>query len=770
MRGRAASRPARGVRADSIAAVTGPRLTTRALGRVAVAASLSVTSLSVTSLVTVGLATAALIAGPGADPAAASSQVRTAAADEDDTPLSITLTAMTPSEIPRKGAITLTGMVTNTSIEPWTDINVSPFISQEPITTRDELAEAAETPPDSAVGDRLTDPGAYVTVDELDPGKSAPFTLRMPVTSLLISGDPGVYWIGVHALGSNLEGRDVVADGRARTFIPLVPPDVARRRTVPVSVVLPLRDRARRDADGSLNGPTRWVNLTRSDGRLRRLADFGASSGDAPVSWLVDPAVLDALSDFGNGNPPLSLGPPRRVDDEGGSDGVDGPGPSPGEPEEESSESPSPSASPKTGPGAPDEAARQRTQSVLTTFLSSTRTNPVLALGYADPDVVALARLRPSLIRRADDLAARRMQAWGLDGRPVVAPRSGYFDPEVLSAVPKDSLLLLTDRGRLQTPTLSDLPSGHQLLMSDERAVSGGPAPTAARDPLALRQRVLSEAALEATKGDEPPRPVVLNLPARWNPGPHWRDADFFGGLQTQWLRISPLPDSNTIPTYDGELAYDRAEQAKELGSANVDATRTLTHTSGVLGNLLANENTVTDRLTGAALQASALSARPTPRLAATQVLELDATTRVQMERVQVTGTDFVTLSGGSGSLTVTLVNGLKQPITVGLRARTDSSRVEVETPDPVNMQPGQRTTLRLQVTSSIGVHDVTLFPVTTSGEATGTPLTFNLRTSQVGRLIWYILAAGGTLLVVMIVRRIVLRLRGQQWRRGESA
>ena len=330
--------------------------------------------------------------------------------------------------------------------------------------------------------------------------------------------------------------------------------------------------------------------------------------------------------------------------------------------------------------------------------------------------------------------------------------------------------MLLTDRGRLQTPVLSNLPSGQQLLMSDERAVAGGPAPTAARDPLALRQRVLSEAALEATKGTAAPRPVVLNIPARWNPGPRWREADFFGGLQTEWLRISPLPDSNTIPTYDGELVYDRAQQAEELGSANVDATRTLTHTSGVLGNLLANENTVSDALTGAALQASALSARSTPRLAATQVLELDATTRVQMERVQVTGTDFVTLSGGSGSLTVTLVNGLEQPITVGLRARTDSARVKVATPDPVDMQPGQRTTLRLQVTSGVGVHDVTLLPVTTSGQATGTPLTFNLRTSQVGRLIWYILAAGGTLLTVMIVRRIVLRLRGHQWRGGAAS
>ncbi len=405
---------------------------------------------------------------------------------------------------------------------------------------------------------------------------------------------------------------------------------------------------------------------------------------------------------------------------------------------------------------------------MLETFLSSTRKDPVLAVGYADPDVAALARLRPSLLLRSDELAERRMVAWGLNGRQTVAPRNGYFDPDLLTEIPRDSFMLLTDRGKLQTPVLSNLPSGQQLLMSDERAVTGGPAPIPARDPLALRQRVLSEAALEATKGDETPRPVVLDIPATWNPGPHWREADFFEGLKTSWLRVAPLPTSNTIPTYDGELAYGSEQRAKELGRSNIDATRTLTHTSGVLGRLLANDNSVTERLTGAALQASSLSARPTPRLAANQVLELDATTRAQMDDVEVTGSDFVTLSGGTGSLTVTLVNGLKQPITVGLRARADSQTVKVATPDPVSMQPGQRTTIRLQVSSGVGVHDVTIFPVTTAGETTGTPLTFSLRTSQVGRLIWYILAAGGTLLFVMIVRRIVLRLRGHQWRRDE--
>ena len=139
--------------------------------------------------------------------------------------------------------------------------------------------------------------------------------------------------------------------------------------------------------------------------------------------------------------------------------------------------------------------------------------------------------------------------------------------------------------------------------------------------------------------------------------------------------------------------------------------------TGDALGDLLANVNDVRDRLTGAALQGSAYSARPTPRLAADQVRALDTDVRARMNRVQVTGTDFVTLSGGSGSLTVTLVNGLAQPIDVGLRTRTDSPDVRVESADPVALGPGQRTTLRLAVHSSAGLHEVSMFPVTDGGQ-----------------------------------------------------
>ena len=309
-------------------------------------------------------------------------------------------------------------MVTNTSEEDWTDINVAPFIAQEPITTRDELAEAADTAPDVTVGDRLTDPGTYVSVGDLAPGRSAPFTIRIPVTSLLISGDPGVYWIGVHALGTSPDGRDLIADGRARTFIPLVTPDVARathgpglRRTPPAGPRPP-------GADGSLNGPARWVGLTSSNGRLRRLVEFGASAGNAPVSWLVDPAVLDALNDFARGNPPLSLGPPatRAATDDGDTAATNPASSRAGRSSQESSEGP-PRPEPRTGPGAPTQRARAERGRSSRRSCPRRATDPLLTLGYADPDVVSLARRRPSLNDRAVDLAARRLQARGLTAR-----------------------------------------------------------------------------------------------------------------------------------------------------------------------------------------------------------------------------------------------------------------------------------------------------------------------------------------------------------------
>ena len=134
------------------------------------------------------------------------------------------------------------------------------------------------------------------------------------------------------------------------------------------------------------------------------------------------------------------------------------------------------------------------------------------------------------------------MKAHNLTGSAVVAPPEGYFDPDLLGRLPASTLMLLSDHGDLADPPLSRLPTGQDLVLTDERAVTGGPLPNHPRTPLALRQRILSEAALEVTKGGTPVRPLVFSFPASWNPGLYWRDADFFGGLAGAVAAADPAP------------------------------------------------------------------------------------------------------------------------------------------------------------------------------------------------------------------------------------
>ena len=65
------------------------------------------------------------------------------AAEEEATPLTVTLTRLTPATIPATGRIVLAGTVRNDSDETWSAINVHPVVSAAPITDRDQLAAAA---------------------------------------------------------------------------------------------------------------------------------------------------------------------------------------------------------------------------------------------------------------------------------------------------------------------------------------------------------------------------------------------------------------------------------------------------------------------------------------------------------------------------------------------------------------------------------------------------------------------------------------------------
>ena len=218
-------------------------------------------------LLTAGAACAGLAAPVGAAPAA-----------KEDDPLLVHIDTISPV-LPEDGDVEIGGTVTNVSDEPFTRVNLHAFSSDEPISDVLSLSQSATIDPSLFVGERVTVPGTFDTIDELAPGASATFNDSVPVELLATSGEPGVYWIGIHALGDSSVPRDFVADGRARTFIPREPSGRAEARDA--SVILPIRSRVWFDEDGAVAGTERWARRLAEGGSLDGVLDMADSAGSA---------------------------------------------------------------------------------------------------------------------------------------------------------------------------------------------------------------------------------------------------------------------------------------------------------------------------------------------------------------------------------------------------------------------------------------------------------------------------------------------------------
>ena len=129
-------------------------------------------------------------------------QARDARPAADDLPLQVTITGLNPSVVPREGPLQVSGTVSNTGDQTYDAIRLYGLTSTVPITSRFELATAAASDPAVEVGNRILD--AFDSIDSLAPGESAPYSIRIPRRLLPIDAEtsaPGVYWLGVHALG-----------------------------------------------------------------------------------------------------------------------------------------------------------------------------------------------------------------------------------------------------------------------------------------------------------------------------------------------------------------------------------------------------------------------------------------------------------------------------------------------------------------------------------------------------------------------------------------
>ncbi|GAA1912037.1 DUF6049 family protein [Nocardioides hwasunensis] len=694
-------------------------------------------------LLTVGLASAPALATPAA-----------AAPDEPPDPLVVHLDTITPV-LPRTGSVEITGTVTNVSDETFTRINLHAFSSSEPILTSPALAASAAVSSTEYVGERVTVPGTFFTVDTLEPGETADFSDSVPVDLLDATGDPGVYWIGVHALGDTPSTpRDAVADGRARTFIPARPKG---NQVQEASVVLSIRGRVWFDEDGSIGGTERWARRLAEGGSLDGVLEMAESAGGVPYSFLVDPAVLWAVTRLANGNPPRSLEPDPNVPDQVPTETpTDDTGTASGQP------------TPTEAPSDEDAALATAAAAWVSRFQALAATRPVLALPFGDLDVSAAMRHDATRYPQAVARSIEVMTALSLPSVPTVAPGNDLISPEALAQLPEDTTVLLGDNAfgvRPDTSTSVVRLLGHKVVVTSTGAEAGGPGPTAATDPLALRQRLLSEAALRLVEKDT--APLVVALPTVWR----GEDAtSFFADLEQSWLELVPVTDvadrsATGLPA--DRLTYTEADAATELDASSFFAATRASDTATLMESVLSLQTTIEAQTRDEVLVTLSEQHRRRPGQARAGAERVTAALRADLARIRIEAPTAVTLSSDSGPLGATLVNDLDQPVEVQVEVTTDGGLI-LTGGGTRTLRPSARSVLRYEATATQpGVHKVRLAVTSVDGVPLGSTDQLPIRAARVSALIWIAMAAGALVLFGMIGYRLPGQIRA---RRAELA
>lgn len=280
---------------------------------------------------------------------------------------------------------------------------------------------------------------------------------------------------------------------------------------------------------------------------------------------------------------------------------------------------------------------------------------------------------------------------------------------------------------------------------------------------LNLRQRILADASLYAGSATTATLSVVL--PAGWDPGGGPGIGSFFAPLTRSWISFTGLPDATAgTATLTGASTpatpSERANIAAALGlRSSVSRLAEVLATPSQATKTLSRQLVATEMTTMSSAAAGSVGYRSNAFATAAGLDRL-------IDDIQVVGTPFVTLSGSSGVITVALDNGLNVPISVGLRQEITGrgTTVTVDRVTPVTLDPGERSTLRLHVSAPrVSVQEVTLTAVTASGMTVGTPLTFTLRSSPIGAVVWAVLFAIGLVFVVLIARRISRRVSARR-------
>jgi hypothetical protein len=675
--------------------------------------------------------------------------------------------------------VLLTGSIVNDSDQTLAAVHLRTRAQTRPVVTRSGLAQAL-TSTDPLGGDPVQDIDLHADVAA---HSSLPWSATMPPDT--VGGSThglAVFLLGAEARGRLGDSGERTTVARTRLPMPFVAPD-ARFRPDRLAILWPLVETPRRgpslaylddDLAHSLSASGRLSTLLGAGSTARPTTVTGrgvaAPAAPLPLTWVVDPALLQGAADLADG---------YRV--------VSGRG---------------------TRQGDGDAAASTWLQKATGVLKVAADDQRLLTLPYADPDLEALRRngLGTDVgvaVRRGAEQVKDVLGVNAAD--EVVWPPGSRITPETLDllATSKVSELLLSGDALPPTEAPNHTPGARAVVQS-----SAGAMPVLLSDPVldavlaagvadpdpsgglaadgeppsvaALVQRFLAETAMISAELPSRSRDFVTAPPRRWNPLP-----DFVSRLVNRigdvpWLDLTPLDDLRSGPvdelTRDG-LSYPASLQRSELSSTYL--TQPQVGVAALRGRLRDLRSVLGDQAATATLpydlallrsESSQWREQPTvgQRVRHATASSLIADSR----RVRIASAGLITLASQRGTLPITLENELDYPVSVRLRLSTPS-RARLTAPEGQlrTIEAHRKRTLQVDAKAfTAGVFTVKAQLVTPDGQPYGDPVQLRVRSTAYGAIAVLITTGGLVVLAVAIVVRLTRRILRARRRTPEPA
>lgn len=667
----------------------------------------------------------------------------------NDAPIGVVIDRLTPV-VPEPGDnLRIEGRIVNNTGDVMSDVSIRLRLSSQPLTARSEITavRSASLDPESDEPTNTSIDATLATIaDTIPPRGQASFSLRIPFEQLPLAVN-GVYAMAVEALAAR-RGTQIVESERrqgiVRTFLPWFPEPVT-----PVQLVWlwPLADWPAREANGVfLNDQT--PRALSPGGRLATLVD-SASLQPRSVSWIADPALLQAAADMTDGYQ-VQRGGRVVVGD-------------------------------RTGEA---QAWLDSLRAALDQSQLPTSTNATLrVLPYADVDAVALTRagMTTDVVRSITQAAPIASTALGQQvlGGTYWAP-FGRLDRETADLLASAGVrtVIVSGRALRAQDAYAGANTGRvvlntsfgalQAILREPRMSALLTEPQRGRsDAILVRQAFLAESAVLAgtIPQDAPSRAIVVGPDdVRWDPSSTAVNALLRATISAPWLQpltLTDLLEAPVNPLRRDRGTYGSKAQAAELPSAYLANVRAASAQLASFTSILDNPIGVSDAFASALLRTESSAWRSQPDTGRELLTTVDAQLAEQIAQVKVLSEGTVTFSGETGRVPITIENSLDRSVTVGVDLRASPAlRLESEALTDITIEPGRKVSVDIEArvvgSNTVPVRVQLLTP---DGSTFGTAARIDVASTAYARAAAWVVAIAFVAIVVFVVVGVARRI-----------